>query len=391
MKKIFIPFAAREYEYMESFLEDMAAKGLFLKKKCLSIGTFEESEPRQMKYRIIPQISGKVESTEQNFYEDFGWQLVTSSGGLSVFSCDTEDDNELFTDESSYEKRCRSFRNGCFASVFSGLLLIYIYIINLIDLKKTSESGILHSMNDLGPLTFIFMGIMLILAIIIIFVSVVGHLIACRRLKKGIHRTGLKYKKLYMFNAILYILAIIVIVLSLLFLVFEENNSNYTSYTGKSEKHPISIEKIDEQLYSYIEQAEREETSLINDVWVSYTLRDYSTILFSEVRIADLEMDSEDGNEYTMIITSYYKARNEKNARKYVQEELSQASKAKYVQVEDVTSKYPQIDEVYYIKNSPWDEMIMVRNGKVIEIIVGDGCKSIKDDVEDVVEDVLSE
>lgn len=69
----------------ESWLTDMADRGLILKKMGRYFVWFEKSEPSRMEYRI--DIARKTSSTERkNIYEQSGWKYVTSIKHVHFFS-----------------------------------------------------------------------------------------------------------------------------------------------------------------------------------------------------------------------------------------------------------------------------------------------------------------
>lgn len=71
-KTKYIPFGVYEYEYMEAWLEDLARRGWILKSMYACFATFEESEPKKLRYRIVPNAAFKAEDEEISFYEENG-------------------------------------------------------------------------------------------------------------------------------------------------------------------------------------------------------------------------------------------------------------------------------------------------------------------------------
>ena len=59
-KTKYVPFGVCDYEYMESWLEDMAAKGFRLVSMSLCFAIFEKTDAQNLRYRIIPQPAGKT-------------------------------------------------------------------------------------------------------------------------------------------------------------------------------------------------------------------------------------------------------------------------------------------------------------------------------------------
>ena len=97
---------------MESWLQDMAQEGLFLKKEGIGWGLirFERGEPRNMQYRLF---SGWQEPTlrtiwknrnvppsreEQDFHASYGWHYVAQRGLFYIYAREEEDGREMHTD-----------------------------------------------------------------------------------------------------------------------------------------------------------------------------------------------------------------------------------------------------------------------------------------------------
>lgn len=106
MKRVrkFTPVSMYDAQGLESWLEDMAKQGLFLKKFGTVWCVFERGPARPLRYRVEPvreqdgdDLLGR--SPMKELYQDFGWSYVTSIGN-SMFLFSTEDENapELHTD-----------------------------------------------------------------------------------------------------------------------------------------------------------------------------------------------------------------------------------------------------------------------------------------------------
>ncbi len=83
----------------ESWLADMAAKGLFLKKLGNHFARFTKNTPQQMNYRIEVTPNQLILDEQINLYEENGWDYVTSLQNFHVFSSPIERGaTELHTD-----------------------------------------------------------------------------------------------------------------------------------------------------------------------------------------------------------------------------------------------------------------------------------------------------
>lgn len=96
-----------DVEAMESWLSDMAAKGLVLTRDgfFFGFGNFEKTEPKTMRYRLEPSKykSGTLSEYNppeeaQELYEAMGWQYVAARGNFYIYCTDDPEARELHTD-----------------------------------------------------------------------------------------------------------------------------------------------------------------------------------------------------------------------------------------------------------------------------------------------------
>lgn len=89
----------------ESWFQDMAAKGLHLKKMGIHFAKFVKGEQKKMRYRIDVSIKKKITPEQIQMYAESGWDYVTSYNSFHVFSSpENRNAPELHTDpaEQSY-------------------------------------------------------------------------------------------------------------------------------------------------------------------------------------------------------------------------------------------------------------------------------------------------
>ncbi|MBO1264622.1 DUF2812 domain-containing protein [Proteiniclasticum sp. SCR006] len=100
MKRKMIPVDVYDIPAMQSYLGDMAAEGLFLR-KVGTYGHFEEGEPRRVLYRMEPLMRDEKMPREDQMeaYKDYGWDYVcTIANGFHIYSTEEKDYRELHTD-----------------------------------------------------------------------------------------------------------------------------------------------------------------------------------------------------------------------------------------------------------------------------------------------------
>jgi len=72
----------------ESWLTDMARKGLYPKKLRRCFAIFQRGTPQDMKYRIdITNDHDKLSESQRQGYAKHGWEYVLSYGHIHIFNC----------------------------------------------------------------------------------------------------------------------------------------------------------------------------------------------------------------------------------------------------------------------------------------------------------------
>ncbi|QOR36514.1 DUF2812 domain-containing protein [Clostridium sp. 'deep sea'] len=103
------PCANYEIEKTESWLADMAAKGLFLSKDGFFAGfaVFEKKEPKNVRYRmqaapvkisLFADNNGEPDDEAKELNESYGWQYIASRGQFFIYCSTSPDARELNTD-----------------------------------------------------------------------------------------------------------------------------------------------------------------------------------------------------------------------------------------------------------------------------------------------------
>lgn len=390
-KTKYVPFGVCDYEYMESWLEDMAAKGFRLVSMSLCFATFEKTEAQNLRYRIIPQPAGKTGDEETAFYEAYGWDFVAASRGLSVFCSSDPDAEELFTDYRSYSQRTRSFMIWCIIGVAAFAYLGWSNFDNYRELM-TECGGILHLINEVGLIYFISFCMIGILAICLSITITVRYGMLAARLKRGIHRTKLPFHIRCRMNKVV-AAAVCICVAALpagelsghVFL-------GKTAYPGLSDNHPVSLEKLDGAFYSKVN------TALEDEEWpedIGCWAEQYSNGLFSVVKEAYASIEPVDSgtltetDEYRYFYAIYYEARNERIAKEFMEEELQQNRDHEGARIKEFSGEYNGIDKGYFIIDEDGYQRLLVRSGNRMETVTYYGETDIETRAEGVIGDVL--
>lgn len=131
MKKVLklTPVSPYDVRGTESWLEDMARRGLFLKRLRPTLSTFERGPACQVRYRLEPfRHADEVPQTMLDLYQDFGWEFICQvNSELLVFSTQDLDAPEPHSDPELqgelWRKLYRSKRRGLIVSLILDLVV----------------------------------------------------------------------------------------------------------------------------------------------------------------------------------------------------------------------------------------------------------------------------
>lgn len=96
-----IPFESCDIPAIQSWLEDMAEKGLFFKECGVFFAKFEKGEPKDMRYRLdfCDVVACDIPEEKKELYEQSGWNVVGDFKNDCVVICtENPDAPELYTD-----------------------------------------------------------------------------------------------------------------------------------------------------------------------------------------------------------------------------------------------------------------------------------------------------
>lgn len=378
----FAPFKEPEFEYMESFLEDMATKGLLLDKYGLLYAYFRESEPCNRRYRIVPKIWSDVNEEELFLYEGAGWNYAgkKACSGLNIFYTDDPKAPEIFTDMKSFRVYARKFAAVGIISVLLVFLILYVVFgtaKGMLDLF-----GIVQLLDGMG---LIFAGAML--AALLLLVALAEALILSRFsimyriLAAKPIRHNIEYRGKLRFHIATLIAAVILVGVLLIGDNFTfQDTSNKTTMLSYSGNHPVSYEIVDPDGWNKIETAM--ETWEWNDN-IGFDVFTDPGILFDEKREVHVDI----GSSYWRAI--YMEAKSEKIAEKWLAEEILYDTNSVF-NPDDIALDTPDgLDYLGYYIDEYEDQIVYMRKGNVVERICYFGGKDIRQYIDEFVEDIL--
>ena len=121
-----VPFCSGDFPAIQSWLEDMAEKGLFFKENGLLFAKFEKGEPKKMRYRLdfCDVVGCDIPDEKKELYEQSGWQVIGDyNSDLVVVCTDDPDAPEIYTEPQSLVKPLKHISGRQLAAWIFFLLL----------------------------------------------------------------------------------------------------------------------------------------------------------------------------------------------------------------------------------------------------------------------------
>ena len=378
------PFWYYEFEYLESYLEDKAREGLILKKAGRFILTFEEEEPREMKFRMVPDI-GVIGNDEKEFYEESGWRYV-GNDRTPLLANDAEAE-ELFTDGESFKSRAKDFQsNNRWLIILSVFWIAYIVHRIYSDYR---DPGLMHTIEDGNIGLWVYMCIVMIWLLvfetfrIITTSSVVKRIKRCEKLRRNIPRS--EYGRRALINKFFNVLAALILVSSVFVLagVFDEDIEISDNRTN----HPVSMQTFDPKGYVEVKKAAATERGEEDDA--GYQRATWTNNVFEGVWDDHGWSYNNDNDKYDVYYYAcIYKARSEGRAERYLKEEIYTTTGGK--SPEDIEIKGYGIDYVGYGKDEDGDPSLFLRDGSKLETVTCKGEVDLKSKITLFIEDIES-
>lgn len=220
VKKL-IPFESCDIPAIQSWLEDMAAQGLFYVDCGFFCARFERGEPKKQRYRLdFCDVSlGKIPEEKAELYERSSWRVVGElKNDLVVLTTDDPDAPEIFSEPEHLIKPLKRLAKKHTAY---WILFLIMFLLSRVGspfmYSMLGMATFVEGVLDIGTAYYILLCLMAVLLLL----EFIVHLRSCRHLKKLIKQierggelpTGESYKTKSKIGAVLIPLTIPVIVL----------------------------------------------------------------------------------------------------------------------------------------------------------------------------------
>lgn len=307
MKRVkrYAPFYVQEMTYIESYLEEMAAKGMFLKKWSLLFAEFECGEAKAIRYRVVPKA---VDKEEKQIFAGSGWKYVCRKGPadeFSIFCTDDEQAPELFTDMGSYAIYMKKFKRACALNIL--MIPIMLFIWWKIFFADFYTEGPAHAI-EYGILGFYLLAVTAYLWWIMFLILNIRMIIQIKRSVTIRHDKS--YKKPLFIHKVIEIALYIVMILA----IFGVVSTFDLGPSREAVDQPVSFAEYEPATWQEIQYA------LDNDDWSGQDLY-YETMEDNDLLIKSSSIDAETSE--TIYSARYYEFCLDSMAEQWLKEEIA--------------------------------------------------------------------
>ena len=186
--KKFNRFSYDDWAYLESWLQDMAASGLVLKRFGLFVSEFEVTEPADMRFRLLPKDYYQLDADEKDMYEVSGWKIVDGNYGSDrpvILYTYGDGAPELFTDRASYSQYARKFRRLNFFNTVLSVLMVLCWIWVFHRDLTVGSLGIAHAIYEYGLGTWLCFSFAAVVIITVMTIQTYKRYDAAKQLLEG--------------------------------------------------------------------------------------------------------------------------------------------------------------------------------------------------------------
>ena len=139
-----IPVNDMDIKAVERWLNDMAARGLFLSSTGSSWWRFYEDEPEEVRYRLEPveERDGKLDHLKIEDYEKMGWKYVAShKDWYHIYLAQSGTAEELHTDPFVKSMLFQKYQKSLWSIALSDMIILGVLIMGIYRLFSTEVSG----------------------------------------------------------------------------------------------------------------------------------------------------------------------------------------------------------------------------------------------------------
>ena len=136
------PFKEYEFDYEQSWLNQLAEQGYLLTGRGLLTYRFTRSDNNRRRYSVIPKDYNDFSEDELELYNESGWTFLSEDSGKCIFYTDDPDAVDLFTDQESYRQYLRKTLRQFLRDTCLCILVVAVYLGNLWVIWPGNKNGL---------------------------------------------------------------------------------------------------------------------------------------------------------------------------------------------------------------------------------------------------------
>lgn len=248
-------FGISDFPYEESWLNDLAGQGLVLRSIFL-LYTFEKTDRRGLRCRIIPGKREQISDEEMELFESSGWQAVCSYNEKTYLYSEDPEAEELFTDMESYKE----YFTRCLGRVLlhSGtlVLVLLLNLFNIYNLRfRLSENGGFLLLGEQSRLQELGMEGFAVFVLGAVFYNFFSY-IRCRRtvLLRKSPSEPLKYRGIRTFNGCCSIFLTLALCLMLVWLFYDPAKVGISDALSWEGAHPALMREAFPEDWAFVKE-----------------------------------------------------------------------------------------------------------------------------------------
>ena len=388
-------FLIYDFDYEESWLNDLSSEGLLLTGAGIRGYEFEQSDNRERRYRVIPKGSKDISEEELQLYKDEGWDTVFDTQDKTIFYTDDPGAAEILTDKESYlDYLSKARRKFLRVSMLCGFV-VALWTANLIINMPGNQTSLptLSEKSMIGEISYI---VLLLCLILMYAVQGAGYML-CRKRMLQYNGTPVKlqYKDRRAAVSMISNILLIIVIATCMGFFGSSSKVKREALQTYNEPYPVLMREWSPEEWDFA-SSHTEKFSLDDPKGVRYDCQLYNSsnltlkkgygeeIYWSEsMGYADDKLP-----QYTSLT---YDFRSEDTAAKMllnqvaIDMELRRGSEEALAGMSDITIDVPDIDYAGYYEARSGNvdyQYLYLRRGSVVVYVSYSGERSLKDGID---------
>ncbi len=388
-------FLIYDFDYEESWLNDLSSEGLLLTGAGIRGYEFEQSDNRERRYRVIPKGSKDISEEELQLYKDEGWDTVFDTQDKTIFYTDDPGAAEILTDKESYldylSKGRRKFLRVSMVYVF----VVALWTVNLIINMPGNQTSLptLSERSMISEKSYI----VLLLCFIVLYAGQGAGYLMCRKRMMQYDGTPvqLQYKGRRVAISIVSNILLIIVIAACIGFFGSSSKVKGEALQFYNEPYPVLMREWSPEGWDFV-TSHTDKFSWDDPKGVRYRCELYKTSNltlkkgYSEEIYWSESMGYPDGElpQYTSLT---YNFRSEDTAEKMLMNqvaidmELRRGSEEALAKVSDIAIMVPETDYAGYYESRSGDvdyQYLYLRKGSVVVYVSYSGEQKLKDSID---------